>query len=68
MSIKWSDIKDVERRTYRGYKSVDHNYYVDGNKVYCIRFYYESHIMRKKHKITLHRLDFTESWYTGKIN
>ncbi len=64
MSIKWSDIKHAERRTYRGNKSVDHNYYLNGDKVYCIRFYYHSHIMRRRHKIKLHRLDFTQDWYT----
>lgn len=65
--IGWSDIKGAERRSYFGYKSIDHNYYIDGKKVYCIRFYYKNHIRARKVGY-LQRLDFTLDWYTGEDN
>lgn len=63
--VRLSTLKQCKRHSFYGYKNVDHVYYLGERKLYTIRFYYECHIMRYRHNITLHRLDFTLPWYTG---
>lgn len=67
--MKLSELEDCSIRQYNNSSGRDYTYYKpDGTKVYCIRFYHKNHIRARRTGTRLQRIDFTESWYTGKIN